>query len=39
MKGTVTKKNFFSIVKAFGWRKAIRVLLSRKATALLILMS
>lgn len=39
MRGVVTKKNFFSIARSFGVRKALRVLLSTEATALSILMA
>ena len=39
MKGLVTKRNFFGIVRSFGWRKAIRVLFTTQATALSILMA
>jgi len=38
MKGTVTRKDFFAIWSAFGFRKALRVLFSTERTALLILM-
>ena len=37
MQGVITKKNFFQIAKAFGWKKAFKILFSRKPTALLIL--
>jgi len=39
MKGVVTKKHFFMVVKSFGWSKAFRLLLSRKPVALLALIS
>jgi len=40
MTGTITKKHFFQIVRALGWKVAIRILLKRgrTATALNILM-
>lgn len=37
MKGTITKKDWREVAKIFGWKKAIRLLLSRRKTALLIL--
>ena len=39
MKGTVTKKHFFVVLKNFGWRKAIKLLLSKDGVALLILVT
>ena len=38
MKGTITKKHFLMILKEFGWKKAIKILLSRKPVALTLLM-
>lgn len=38
MKGRVTKIHFFHVVRNFGWRKVIRLLLSRERTALQVLM-
>jgi hypothetical protein len=38
MTGTITKKHFFKIAKEFGIRKAIRILLTKDKTALIILM-
>uniref|UniRef100_A0A6M3JLB9 Uncharacterized protein n=1 Tax=viral metagenome TaxID=1070528 RepID=A0A6M3JLB9_9ZZZZ len=38
MKGVITKKHWLSVWKAFGWRKAIRLLISRRPTALAMLM-
>ena len=38
MVGLVTKKHFFAIWAAFGYRKAFKILLSRKSVALLELM-
>jgi len=35
MKGLVTKKHFFAIWSAFGFKKAFRVLVSRQPVALL----
>jgi hypothetical protein len=34
MTGTITKKHFFQIAKAFGWKVAVKVLLSREPVAL-----
>jgi len=38
MQGTITKKHFIEIWQAFGWKKAIKILFSRKQVALTILM-
>jgi hypothetical protein len=38
MTGTITKRHFFEIWKTFGFRKAVKVLLSKESTALFILM-
>jgi hypothetical protein len=38
MSGLVNKKHFFQIAKAFGFKKAFRVLLSSQPVALLVLM-
>lgn len=38
MKGTVTKKHFFLIAKEFGWKVALRILISNQKAALNILM-
>ena len=38
MTGVVTKKHIILIARAFGWRKALSVLVSRKPVALMILM-
>jgi len=38
MQGTVTKKHIFLIFKAFGLRKAIKVLFSLEPVALTVLM-
>lgn len=38
MQGVVTRKHFWLIAKAFGYRKAMKVLFSRKSTALMRLM-
>jgi hypothetical protein len=38
MQGVVTKRHFFQIARTFGWRKALRVLTSRRPVALTILM-
>lgn len=38
MQGTVTKKHFFMIWKNFGMKIAVKILFSRKKTALQILM-
>lgn len=34
MHGVITRRHFFQIARAFGVRKALRVLLSRRAVAL-----
>ena len=39
MNGTVTKRHFWTILKTFGIKKAVRVLFSRNVTALAILMA
>lgn len=39
MTGVVTKKHFFSIAKSFGWKKALKILVSRKPVALITLMA
>jgi len=38
MQGTVTKKHIFLIFKEFGFKKAVKVLLSLKPVALTLLM-
>ena len=38
MQGLVTKKHFFAIWSAFGYKKAFRILFSRKPVALMELM-
>ena len=38
MTGVVTKKHIILIAREFGWRKALRVLVSRKPVALKVLM-
>lgn len=38
MKGAITKKHFLIILKEFGWKKAIKILLSKKPVALTLLM-
>jgi hypothetical protein len=38
MTGVVTKIHIILIVREFGWRKALRVLISRKPVALKVLM-
>jgi len=38
MSGTITKKHFFKIWKHFGFKKAMKVLLSRRGVALNVLM-
>lgn len=39
MRGTVTKRHFFSVAKTFGIRKAFALLFSTNGTALTVLMS
>lgn len=39
MTGVVTKKHFFMILKHFGMKKALQILVSRKPVALITLMS
>lgn len=39
MKGTVTKKDWLAVWQAFGFWKALRLLVSRNGTALNLLMS
>lgn len=39
MSGVVTKGNFFQIMRVFGLKKALRVLVSGKGVALMVLMS
>jgi hypothetical protein len=39
MVGVITKKHWLMVGKTFGWRKAVRLLLSRKPVALSILMA
>lgn len=39
MQGRITKKHFLTIARTFGLKKALRVLFSRQAVALNILMS
>ncbi len=38
MSGVITKRHFFKIWRYFGFRMAIRVLISKSDTAMLILM-
>lgn len=38
MQGVVTRKNFISVARTFGVRKALKVLFTTQATALTILM-
>jgi len=38
MKGTITKKHFIEIWRAFGLKKALLVLISRNKSALSLLM-
>ena len=38
MKGIITKKHFLLIVKEFGLKKAIKILLSQKPVVLTLLM-
>jgi hypothetical protein len=38
MTGVVTKKHIILIAKEFGWVKALKVLISRKPVALMVLM-
>lgn len=38
MQGLVTKKHFFQIAQAFGWKMAFKILVSRKPVALITLM-
>jgi hypothetical protein len=37
--GVVTKKHFFLVGKIFGWKKAFKILFSRKPVALMVLMA
>ena len=39
MQGRITKKHFFMIAKTFGIKKAFKVLFSKDAVALNVLMS
>jgi hypothetical protein len=37
MQGVITKKDFFKVWKEFGLKKALKILVSKQETALLIL--
>jgi hypothetical protein len=39
MTGVVTKKHIILIAREFGWRKALKMLFSRKPVALRVLMA
>ena len=39
MVGVVTKRHWRMVAREFGWRKALRLLLSRKPVALHVLMA
>lgn len=38
MNGVITKKHFFLVLKIFGIRKALRLLVSRRSVAINLLM-
>lgn len=39
MKGVITRKDLLRVARTFGWRKAFKLLISSKPTALVTLMS
>ena len=38
MKGVITKKDWWAVAKEFGVKKAVKLLVSRKRVALILLM-
>jgi len=39
MKGVITKKHFFMVLRNFGWRKAFKLITSKDGVALMVLMT
>ena len=39
MEGLVSKKHVLLVAKEFGWRKALKLLMSKEPVALLVLMA
>jgi len=39
MKGVITKRHFFMVLRNFGWRKAFKLITSKDGVALMVLMT